>query len=402
MTGILISLAIMAFAVYALAYFMKPMVIANMAKNKVDGLELYSKMRMLLIAGGVLFVAGILSSSLIYVEKGQIVHVIYPTGKIRGVSKTGINVIMPFSRQSTWNQFVEIGSRFKTQEGEWNLPVKELEGVIQNGVPVRFIDQVTGDLYMSVRMEIPTDEPSFIAIANKYKTEQNLVQNTFIPILREQSINVAYMFSAENYVSGSATDFKLTLEDAFKNGGFVVRKEDIIDTTWSSSIAVPGQRTINEIKKLTRVVRVIDPSTGSPRRIRHEISDHNIIVSQVVIDDVVLEPTFRKKLEQQRDISANKRIEMQKVETAEATQKRIVAEGENAKTSERVRQETEQVKQLILIETKLKQETTNMNLAEIQLRTEQFKASAMKVQADAQSYQNAKLVAAGLGISPIS
>lgn len=135
---------------------------------------------------------------------------------------------------------------------------------------------------------------------------------------------------------------------------------------------------------------------GLPKRIPHELTENNIIVSQVIVDDVVLEPIFKQRLEAQRDESAKRQIEQQKVETAKAAQARIIAEGERDKAAERVNQEKEQVKQLIAIETKLKQERTNKELAAIALETERLKAQQKKVSADAKAYENAKLVTAGL------
>ena len=101
-------------------------------------------------------------------------------------------------------------------------------------------------------------------------------------------------------------------------------------------------------------------------------------------------------MEDSRDISAQKSIELQKIETAKAAQQRIVAEGERDKAAERVAQEKEQVKALIAIETKLKQEETNRKLAQIALETEKLNSQKKKVAADAQAYENKKLVSAGL------
>lgn len=85
-----------------------------------------------------------------------------------------------------------------------------------------------------------------------------------------------------------------------------------------------------------------------------------------------------------------------KIETAKSSQQRIIAEGERDKAAERVTQEKEQVKQLIAIETKLKQEKTNKELAAIALETERLKSQQRKVAAEALAYENAKLVSAGL------
>ena len=367
-------------------------ILAAIVSKWVTKLPIESKM--LIPIGIAAFILGTAFDSFIYVEKGKIAHVTYPTGTIRAVSKTGFNAIAPFSRVSYWDQYVDIACRATDADGNYSNS-DDLEGVIPNGIGVRFIDQVTGNLFTSVRFEFPTEEEAFIALANKFKTQENLVINTLVPTIREQSINVSYMFAAENYVSGDASNFKATLEDALKNGGFEVRKQEVPDTTWDNAIQQEGPRRILEVKRLTKLNKILGKD-GKPIRVPHEITENKILVSQVIVDDVILEQKFREKLELQRDISAQKRIESQKVETAIISQQRIVAEGERDKAKERVDQEKEQVKALISIETKLKQEDTNRKLAEIALQTEKLKAEAQKVAADAQAYENAKLVSAGL------
>ena len=78
------------------------------------------------------------------------------------------------------------------------------------------------------------------------------------------------------------------------------------------------------------------------------------------------------------------------------SQLRIKAEGERDKTSEAAKQEIAQVKTLISIETKLKQEATNLKLAKIQLETARTNARKKVVAAKATSTQNRLLVSAGL------
>jgi hypothetical protein len=121
-----------------------------------------------------------------------------------------------------------------------------------------------------------------------------------------------------------------------------------------------------------------------------------VAVTQVIVDEVYPEPAFKKRLEAQRDISAQKRIEMEKIETARAEQQRIIAEGERDKAKERVDQEKEQVKQLIAIETQLKQENTRKQLAEIALQTARLEAEQNIVRERAQAEANRMKVAAGL------
>ncbi len=105
---------------------------------------------------------------------------------------------------------------------------------------------------------------------------------------------------------------------------------------------------------------------------------------------------FEDKLKQQRDISAEKIIEIQKVETARAAQQRIVAEGERDKAAERVKQEKMQVNTLIAIETRVKEEESNRQLAEIAVKTAELEARALLIKEKAQADANRLKVNAGL------
>lgn len=321
-----------------------------------------------------------------WAEPGYQYFLVYPTGQPGVVMNQGIK-FRGFAKVVPWQKYIDI----KVVDDRDDFS-KELEGVMKP-IPIRFIDQVTAEVKISGRFQLPTDEQNFINLAIKYRSMENLVQNTLIPTIREQTNNTGYMFAAQNYISGEAQSFRQTLDEQLKGGAYKVEKYVNKDTVYSD-IQDEDSRIIKEIRTTYTVEKVME--NGFPVRISHELTENNIIVSQVIVDDVILEPTFKQRLEAQRDESAKRQIEQQKIETAKAAQSRIIAEGERDKAAERVTQEKEQVKQLIAIETKLKQERTNKELAAIALETERLKAQQRKVTADAKAYENAKLVSAGL------
>ena len=72
------------------------------------------------------------------------------------------------------------------------------------------------------------------------------------------------------------------------------------------------------------------------------------------------------------------------------------AKGEAEKAKERARLEKEQIQQTIAAETEAKVAEFNLTKEKKQFEVEQFKAKSKKVAADAQYYENEKLVRAGL------
>lgn len=334
-----------------------------------------------------------------YAKQGHQYYVVNPFGKVSCYYDAGVKLVFPFSRIQEWEKIIDIKTVI---DGE---PTEGIDGVISDytmytasdletkkskeyklwGVAVRFNDQVRGNVRVSVRIQLPQDDASFIALVEDFRHPQNLTNNTLIPTVKEQIINCAYMFSAEDYVSGEAANFRQALDDALKIGGLAVDKSEVYDTIYSE-IEVEGKREIRDIKSIIKVTPKLDKN-GKEIRIEHDITKNKLIVSQVIVDVIDLEPKFQQKLEKQRDISAQKSIEVQLTETAIMEQQRIVAQGERDKAAERVAEEKKQVAVLIAIETDKKKEQTNLELAQIQYETSLVQAKTVKVNADAKSYE---------------
>lgn len=323
-----------------------------------------------------------------YAERGYSYYLVYPTGSDDVIMSQGVKMRW-FAKVDKWQNYIDV----KVVSSETEQDDEELEGIMKP-IGLRFIDQVTAEGYISTRFQLPTDENQFKKLAVKYRTMSNLVNNTIIPTCKEQFTNTGYMFAAQDYISGEAQSFRQTFEEQLVNGSYRVEKIEHKDTVYDGSIQQNNRR-IKEIQ-IRYEVKKIEDASGKPIRIPNEITSNGILVSQVIVDNVELDPAFKKRLELQRDESAKRQLEQQMIETAKASQQRIIAEGERDKAAERVTQEKEQVKALIAIETKLKQESTNKELAAIALETERLLATKKKVSADAQYYENAKLVQAGL------
>lgn len=347
-----------------------------------------------------------LSNSLLFYSRfGHQYYLVYPTGGWSTVFSSGIKLRW-FATIQEWQKEIDIKV---VADGE---PTEGIEGVITDkmtfnvrtskgdekeivpGIGITFIDRVGAAVRISVRMKMPEDPETFRQVAESFRNPQNLIYNTLIPTIKEQISNTGYMFAAQDYISGAATDFRQAVDDQLKYGGYSTERIEYYDTVYAA-VQEAGPRSIKEINTRYKIIRKVDKD-GKLIRLPHEITKNNIIVTQVIVDDVYPESAFKQRLEAQRDISAQKRIEMEKIETAKAEQQRIIAEGERDKAKERVEQEKEQVKQLIAIETQLKQETTRKQLAEISLQTAKLEADQMLVRERAQAEANRLKVAAGL------
>jgi len=365
---------------------------------------LQDKRKVLVILGLGVFL--MLSNYLFFYSRfGHQYYLVYPTGGWSTVFTSGFKFRW-FATIQEWQKEIDI------KVVDDNEPTEGIEGVIADkvtfqsasgreggkeifpGIGITFIDRVGAAVRVSVRMKMPEDPETFRALAESFRNPQNLINNTLIPTIKEQISNTGYMFAAQDYISGAATDFRQAVDDQLKYGGYSTQRIEFNDTIYSA-IQESGPRSIREINTRYKIIRKVDKD-GVLIRIPHEITKNKVMVTQVIVDDVYPEPAFKERLEAQRDISAQKRIEMEKIETAKAEQQRIIVEGERDKAKERVDQEREQVKQLIAIETQLKQETTRKQLAEIALQTARLESEQNLVRERAQAEANRLKVAAGL------
>lgn len=344
------------------------------------------------VRGGSFILAGgfaiFIQSLVFWADASQQYIVLKPGGKIEAmIDAQGIKW-KGFAKIKPWSKFIDV----RTPTGVKGEDLSDVEGIL-SPVSIRFIDQVTGNAYLTTRFQLPTSEETFISLYKEFKSLSNLVSTTLLPTVREVVSNTGYMFAAQDYISGSASDFRITIKEQLEGGSYSVEKREHRDTVITAIEA--DNREIKEIQTRYEVIRRVD-NNGNFIRIPNDINDNQILVSQVIIDDVALEDVFKQRLEAQRDESAKRQLEQQKIKTARDAQARIIAEGERDKAAERVTQEKLQVSALISIETKLKQEETNKKLAQIQLETERLSSQALKVKQDAIAYANKKLVAAGL------
>jgi len=341
----------------------------------------------LFIAIGALFV----SNSIYYAERGTYYEIIYPNGSKSAEFNEGYHMVVPFTKVNPWTANIDI------KAGQVATMSEDVEGKM-GPIGVTFVDQVGAKVSSSFRFTLPRDEKTFLELAVKYRSISNLTENTLKPTVAEQAKLTSKMLSAQDYISGSSQAFRQTFEEQLKGGTYIVKKNTNRDTLYYASpdIKNAADRKIKDISITYTVDKVIDAKTKQPKRIANEISASGIIVSQVIVEDVAVDDSYKKRLIAQKAESAKRQLEQQKIETAKIAQQRIKAEGERDKASEAATQEIAQVKKLIAIETKLKEEETNLKLAEIQLKTERKLAEQEKVKADAQAYKNRKLVSAGL------
>ena len=177
-----------------------------------------------------------------FADRGYNYLMVHPGGKLDAVMSQGIKW-RGFAKIDEWQKYMDV----KVVADGVEYDETELEGVMRP-VPLRFIDQVTADGLVSTRFQLPEDKETFIALAVEFRSMSNLVNNTIIPTVKEQLIQTAYMFAAQDYISGEAQAFRQTFEEQLKFGTYAVDKKTVMDTIYNDIEQKGEQRQIKEIR----------------------------------------------------------------------------------------------------------------------------------------------------------
>lgn len=204
--------------VLLILYVLAGLVIRNRVNFPLFSLIKSGRTAIILVAIGLLMS---LSNWLFFYSRfGHQYYLVYPTGGWNTISTSGFKFRW-FATIQEWQKEIDI-----KVVGDKD-PTEGIEGLIQDrvtfqvvspngkvsqeivpGIAITFIDRVGAAVQVSVRMKMPEDPETFRALAESFRNPQNLINNTLIPTIKEQISNTGYMFAAQDYISGAATDFQ--------------------------------------------------------------------------------------------------------------------------------------------------------------------------------------------------
>lgn len=335
----------------------------------------------------------IVTGMFFYAEPGTAYAVQYPWGTQKAVFKQGINTKM-------WGRLIpiqfEMPIKYVIPNSEGGFGDQSKYAYVDAARHWEFNDAVKGKIATSIVVSInTTDELQFLSVADRNKTEKNLIRSRIIPNIDQSIKNTCKLMAAQDYISGQAADFDRYFQDQLENGMYVLEeyieneKPDIIgDSTIVRTVPNKESR-----KKRFR----IKYRNGQPVRVKgNSLKSYGLTVVQAVVNEIDWEETFDKRLQLQKEEVAQTQLEKQQAEREFYRAQKEKAKGEAEKAKERARLEKAQIQQTIAAETEAKVAEFNLIKEKKQYEVEQFKAKSKKVAADAQYYENAKLVSAGL------
>jgi regulator of protease activity HflC (stomatin/prohibitin superfamily) len=335
----------------------------------------------------------IVTGMFFYAEPGTAYAVQYPWGSQKAVFQQGINTKM-------WGRLIpiqfEMPIKYVIPDEDGGFGDQSKYAYVDAARHWEFNDAVKGKIATSIVVSInTTDETQFLSVADRNKTEKNLIRSRIIPNIDQSIKNTCKLMAAQDYISGQAADFDRYFQDQLENGMYVLEeyieneKPDII----GDSTVV---RTVPNKESRQKRFR-IKYKNGEPVRVNgNSLKSYGLTVVQAVVNEIDWEETFDTRLQLQKEEVAQTQLEKQQAEREFYRAQKEKAKGEAEKAKERARLEKAQIQQTIAAETEAKVAEFNLVKEKKQYEVEQFKAKSKKVAADAQYYENAKLVSAGL------
>lgn len=342
---------------------------------------------------GIGFVLSVISGFFFYAEPGTAYAVQYPWGNQKAVVKQGINTKM-------WGRLIpiqfELPIKYVIPNKDGELGEQSKYANVDKAKYWAFSDAVKARIATSVVISINTsDEEQFLSVADRNKTEKNLIRSRIIPNIDQSIKNTCKLMDAQDYISGQASDFDRYFKDQLENGMYVLEEYVANENREIIGDSSTVRTIVNKESKQKRFR--IKYHNGQPVREKgNSLRAYGLTVVQAVVTEIDWESTFDKRLQLQKEEVAQTQLEKQQAEREFYRAQKETARGEAEKAAERARLEKEQIQKTIEAETKAKVAEYNLIEERKNYEVAQFKAKTQKTMADAQSYENAKLVTAGL------
>jgi regulator of protease activity HflC (stomatin/prohibitin superfamily) len=301
---------------------------------------------LIVMAVGGFLMAGI-NGIVFYARPGMSYLVQYPWGTQSAVLSPGFHTRF-FGEAIPFKKFLTVS--FGEDHGEFS-------GTAPPQM-IRFNDSVTAQVRMTARFELPSAGEQFLPMAVAYRSQENLINSSLVPIMQEAMRNAGRMFSAQEYIGGRGGDFENAVLDQVRNGIFLLDITEERSYAGAAKVTEAAAREVQQDQTVRVTVQIRRDENGT--ELRKDAEDHplkkfGIKLVQANVQDVDPDPVFKDKLKEQREAAAQVAIERQNARKEEERKKRIIAQGEAEKAEKKIELEKAQIEKVIAAETKAKE-----------------------------------------------
>ncbi len=295
--------------------------------------------------------------------------------------KSGVYYAGFFAKTTQWPNQISVSYQDTIPNMELN------DGTIEIGkVIIRFgADATSASVSGIVQYILPSDETEMVSMHNAHKTPQSLVSKRLAPYTKECLQSSAQMMSSEMHYSGGRSTMSQDFGDQLRNGVFILKTTDrvVFDS-------------LENEKKKVYVTEIVTNKNGETKRKNSSIKEYGITVADANITDVDYENRVDVMLGKKIDAATAASIAKQQFITAQQQALTAKAVGEKQLVETEYKEKQIQTQQVVKAETQVKLAEQDKLKQKIAAEAAELEAKKTRIDADAQSYANSRLVSAGL------
>lgn len=353
---------------------------------------------MIMLIGLVLMI----SSGLFFMADPGVNYMVqYPWGGQAAITKPGIKVkafgrVIPISNEIVFKYALP-----DPITGEF--PSNSEYAYVEQAQQWEFNDAIKGDIATSVIIGVNVvDDATFIDMVEKNKSETNLVYSRIVPTIKAALKNSAKLMSAQEYLVGRSSDFDYFFRDQLENGLYRLRESTrrneranmIGDTSTVRTVGLNAQPN----KKLYVIMtdRNGDPVRQLGKDGKTVFSQYNLKIVDAIAEKVDWETKFDDRLDKQKELVAAVQAEKQEAEKEFFRAKKEEQAGEANKIKKQKELELIQIEQTVAAETRAKSAKFKVTEEQNLYNATIVEAKRIRLKADADAYEIARKVKAGI------
>lgn len=284
-----------------------------------------------------------------------------------------------YTTPGTYTQYLGTATHYKKRSQIWFSKMSNQGDTTDQSVKIRFNDGGHAQISGSVSMELPLDKASIINFHMKYGSQEAIEHDLVTTVIQKSVYMTGPLMSSKESYAEKRNDLISYIEDQASHG--------VYKTTQKDSKQLDA---LTNSEKLVTIVDIQKDAKGNLlRQEKSPIQNYSIVLSNLSINSIDYDNNVEAQIKSQQVLAmqvqtsiANAKKSEQDALTAE---QKGIADAASAKWA----QEVIKAKAVTAAE-------QEKEVAALAAQTALLDAQKTRTDADAQSYANARLVAAGL------
>ncbi len=302
------------------------------------------------------------------------------TGTQKTVFTPGLYYAGFFAKETAWPNQISVSYR------DSSASEKLADNTIEIGqIEVRFNDATTAKISGITQYILPATEKEMLEIHNAHRTPEALVKRRLAPYTMECLQSSAQLMSSEMHYSGGRAQMVQDYLDQLKSGAYLLHVSTV--NVYDS---------IERAKKKTYEVVINTNKDGQIMRKFSSIKEYAITVGDAQVTNVDYQEQVDNMLAKKIDAATKASISKQELMTAQQQALTAKAQGEKTLVETEYAKKVDQTNQVVAAQTKVQLQEQYKFEQKMAAEAAVYEAQKVRIDADANAYQNRQLRDAGL------